>query len=439
MSSPIDRFIDFVAASPTAFHAADSIEAQLVAAGAQRLDERGAWKLEPGRAYFVSRSGSALIAFRTGTKNPQDAGFMVAGAHTDSPALKARLEKSLSGKGMERVAVEVYGGPIVSSWLDRPLSLAGRVALRGRTGRVESRLVNFDRAVGVVPDLAIHLNRDMNKGFEYNAQTQLPVLVAANGALGETRTADRAWALGLVADELSVDLDSVLGADLFFVDAQRPILFGAESELMNGPRLDDLLGCHAILEAFLGAKAGEAGQVAAFMDNEEVGSRTAQGADSSFLRDILARITSLSGCDEQGIYRALASSFCVSVDVAQAFHPSYAEKFDDFYAPLLNGGPAVKANANFRYATDAQTEGRFRLLCEAAGAPCQKFQSRADVAPGSTIGTMNAALTGMPTVDVGAPLLSMHAIRETAGVRDHELMIAALGKLYEIGAIDATN
>jgi aspartyl aminopeptidase len=282
-----------------------------------------------------------------------------------------------------------------------------------------------------VPDLAIHLNRDINKGFEYNAQTQLPVLVAALPVSADSVSPKGAsWALELVASELEIASDAILGADLYFVDAQRPVVLGPQSELVNGPRLDDLLGCHAILEAFADAPQAEQGQIACFLDNEEVGSRTAQGADSSFLRDTLGRICSLSGCSTQDFYRALSASFCVSVDVAQAFHPSYTDKYDDFYTPLLNGGPALKVNAAYRYATDAPTEARFRLLCESAGVSCQKLQSRADLSPGSTIGPMSSSLTGMPTVDVGAPLLSMHAIRETAGVRDHKAMTAAIGALY---------
>ena len=436
-SQLVKRLADFVDASPTAYHAADSMAAALAARGARRLDERGEWRLEPGAAYFVQRSGSALVAFRTGLRPPQEAGFALAGAHTDSPALKARLEKALTGKGMDRVAVEVYGGPIVSSWLDRPLSLAGRVALRLADGSVESRLVNLARPVGVVPDLAIHLNREVNKGFEYNAQNHLPVLLsaqppAAPGA-GAAPAPQASPALALVARELGVEPAAILGADLFFVDAQRVTVLGPSSELVNGPRLDDLIGCHAVLEAFLDAAPAGHGQVACFLDNEEVGSRTAQGADSSFLRDLLGRICALSGCGTQDFYRALASSFCVSVDVAQAFHPSYAEKYDEQYAPVINGGPAVKSNANYRYATDAETEARFRLLCEDAGAACQKYMSRADIAPGSTIGPMGSSLTGIPTVDVGAPLLSMHAIRETAGSRDHEAMTAAMGALFRLG------
>ena len=431
-SALIKRFCDFTDASPTAYHAVDNIAAALEARGALRLDERAAWRLEPGRAYYVVRSGSALIAFRPGLRPPAEEGFVLEGAHTDSPSLKARLEKGLPGKGMERAPVEIYGGPIVSTWLDRPLSLAGRVAVKGQDGKVESRLVNFARPVGLVPNLAVHLNREINKGFEYNAQNHLPVLLSAAGKEADKTDGEAsASALArLVATELGVEPEAILGADLYFVDAQKLAVLGPAGELLNGYRLDDLLGCHAVLEAFLGAPPAPHGQVACFLDNEEVGSRSIQGADSSFLRDVLGRVSALQGCTTEGFYRALSSSFSISVDVAQAFHGSYAEKYDERFAPLVNGGPAVKVNANLRYATDAEAEGRFRLFCEQAGVPCQKFMSRADMAPGSTIGPLSSSLTGIRTVDVGAPLLSMHSIRETGGALDHEMMTAALGVAF---------
>ena len=337
---------------------------------------------------------------------------------------------------MARAAVEIYGGPIVSTWLDRPLSLAGRVALRGAAG-VENRMVNFARPVGIIPNLAIHLNRDVNKGFEYNVQNHLPVLLSSKGeealavspatqASGPAPTA----IARLVADELGVDAADILGADLYFVEAQKTSVFGSEGELVNGYRLDDLTGCHAILEAFLQSAPSPHGQVACFLDHEEIGSRSIQGADSSFIRDLLGRIAALQGTTTEGFYRALASSFSVSVDVAQALHPSYQEKYDERFAPLLNGGPAVKVNANMKYATDAESEGRFRLYCAAASVPYQKFMSRADMAPGSTIGPLSASLTGIRTVDIGAPLLSMHSIRETVGSRDHEAMVSVLARHF---------
>ncbi len=436
MDKTIDRLRDFIDASPTAWQAVDSIAARLSAAGGSRLDEREPWRLEPGLLYWVERAGSGLIAFKPGLRSPAEEGFAVAGAHTDSPGLKLRLEKRLGSRGMERCAVEIYGGPILSTWLDRPLAVAGRVVLKGEGG-LATRLVSIDRPVGIVPNLAIHLNRDVNKGYEYNAQTQLPVLLGSDPGMGggeagaaragvlEKPSDETASAIAkILGTELDVDPTSIVAADLFFVDAQKTLLVG--TDLINGYRLDNLLGCHAILEAFITSKNAAHGQVAAFFDSEEIGSRTRMGADSSFLRDILARVTSLSGSTTEGFHRALASSFSVSVDVAQAWHPGWPEKFDEAFSPLLNGGPAVKVNANQRYATDALSEARFRGYCEEASVPCQKFQTRADMSPGSTIGPISASLSGMATVDVGSPLLSMHSLRETAGTRDHSMMTAAL-------------
>lgn len=422
----IKRFCDFVDASPTAYHAVDNLAAALEAAGALPLDERDAWLLEPGQAYFTVRSGSGLLAFRPGLRPPAEEGFALAGAHTDSPALKLRLEKNLATRGMERSPVEIYGGPIVSTWLDRPLSLAGRVSLRA-AGGFSNRLVNFDRPVGIVPNLAVHLNREINKGFEYNAQNHLPVLLGTGlpGQGGEEGPAGQGLA-AMLGTELGVSPEDILGADLWFVDAQKTVVLGRAGELINGYRLDDLSGCHAILEAFLRSRPAPHGQVACFFDHEEIGSTSIQGADSSFLRDTLGRIAALQATGTEGFYRALAASFSVSVDVAQAWHPSYPDKYDEAFAPLLNGGPAVKVNANLRYATDSEGEARFRLFCSSAGRPCQKFMSRSDMAPGSTIGPMSSAHTGIKTVDVGSPLLSMHSIRETLGSLDHEAMVDAL-------------
>lgn len=375
--SLIKNLCDFIEASPTAFHAVEAIVDSLEEIGAIQLDERERWHLEPGHTYFVILSGSSLISFRPGLRRPAETGFILEGAHTDSPGLKARLEKNLTGKSFEWAPVELYGDPIVSTWLDRPLSLAGRVIVKGDTGKAESRLVHLAEPVGLVPNLAIHLNRDINKGFEYNAQTHLPVLLSASGKSsaknGGEETATASALLRFVAENLQIKAETILGSDLYFVDAQKPALLGPSDELVNGYRLDDLLGCHAILEAFRSVVPADHTQVACFLDNEEVGSRSIQGADSSFLRDILSRISALQDETHEDFYRAVASSFCISVDVAQAYHGSYPEKFDEDYAPILNGGPALKK-----------------------------------------------------TVDVGAPLLSMHSIRETVGALDHEMMVAAL-------------
>lgn len=429
---------DFIDASPTPYHAVDSAAAMLNAAGAVRLDERDAWSLEPGRAYYVSRDGASLIAFRVGRSAPSEAGFALAGAHADAPGLRARVEKSVSGRGMDRVAVEAYGGPIHSTWLDRPLSLAGRVAVR-TAGGLQRRLVNFARPVAVIPNLAIHFNRDMNKGVEYPMnQALLPLVSAAGlppagaGAAGAAK--EGSWVLRAVAAELGVEPEAVVAAELTFVDAAASVAIGADSEIVSAPRIDNLEGCHAALSAFVSAPAGEHGQVAALFDNEEIGSATSRGADSAFLRDIVERLVALTDASgPEAAHRALARSFSVSVDGAQAWHPAYADRFDEDFAPVLNGGPAIKANANVRYATDAIGEAAFKACCEAAGVPCQRFRMRADLPPGTTIGPISSALLGVRTVDVGVPMLAMHSARETAGAYDHDHMIAALGRLYASG------
>lgn len=417
---------NFIDASYTAYHAAENISAALSARGARELSERDAWNLEPGVAYFVRRGGSAVIAFRTGMLPPGGSGFVLSGGHTDSPGLKVRIEKALIARNLARTPVEVYGGAILSGWLDRPLSLAGRLAVRTGEG-IREVLYASQEPVGVIPNLAIHLNREINKGIEYNPHQHLPVLVDTIDARDGKSAREWPWALSRAASELGISPDAVLGADLFFVEAQPCREFG---NLVNGPRLDDLAGCHSVLEAFLQSPPTPHGQIACFMDAEEVGSMTAQGADSSFMRDVIARILLAAGAPAQDFYRALARSLFVSVDASQAWHPAYAEKFDEFYAPLLNGGPALKAGANWKYATDAGAEAMFREACARAGVAPQKYMSRPDILPGSTIGPMTSSHLGVRTVDVGHPLLGMHAIRETIGASDHPRMIAALTASY---------
>ncbi|GAB1456797.1 M18 family aminopeptidase [Spirochaetota bacterium] len=433
---------DFIDASPTPYHAIDSAIATLNAIGAQRLDERDAWILEQGRSYYVSRDGASLVAFRIGRALPSRAGFAFLGAHADAPGLRARIEKSVKARGFDRVPVEAYGGPIHATWLDRPLSLAGRVIVRIEGGGIQRRLVNFARPVAVIPNLAIHFNRDMNKGVEYSMNTTLlPIVAVVLGRAGfrecgldKRGTATHSWIRRALALELALDPDAIVSAEMSFVDAFPSIVMGTDSELLSAPRIDNLEGCHALLSAFCSATSCDHGQVAALFDNEEIGSGTPRGADSSFLRDIIERIVVLTdGSGPEAVQRALARSFSVSVDGAQGWHPSYADKYDDDFAPLLNGGPAIKANANVRYATDAVGEAAFKDLCESARVPCQRFRMRADLAPGTTIGPISSALLGVRTVDVGVPMLAMHSARETAGAYDHDYMIRALSAFYEAG------
>jgi len=271
----------------------------------------------------------------------------------------------------------------------------------------------------------------MNKGIEYPMNSALLPLAAAR-APADPAPAE-SWLLRALARELNVEPANIVGADLGFVDAASSFLFGDELELISAPRIDNLEGCHAILSAFMDAQPAVHTQVAILFDNEEIGSGTARGADSTYLRDILERVCALGNAGPESAWRALSKSINVSVDGAQGWHPSYADRFDEDYAPLLNRGPAVKANANVRYATDALGEAAFCACCETAGVPCQRFRMRADLVPGSTIGPVSSALLGVRTVDVGVPMLAMHSIRETAGSFDHDAMIRALGVFYAAG------
>ena len=430
MTDTTKNLCDFLDASPTPFHAVDNAAAYLAAHGAVALDEKDVWNLEPGAAYYVTRGSSAIVAFRPGLLPFGTSGFIMAGAHTDSPCLKIRRGAERASRSMLRVAVEVYGGAILSGWLDRPLALAGRVLLRGGEGLRET-LYSSGRPVGLIPNLPIHLNREINKGFEYNPHQHLPVLVEVAGA--DASAEGDSWLARLVAADLGVDPEAIAALDLSFVDAQGACVFGRDGagELVNSPRLDDLAGCHAILEAFGAAQPTARTQVACLLDAEEVGSMTAQGAASSLVRDALARINLAMKGSAEDFYRAVPRSLCVSVDGAQAWNPAYPEKFDEGFSPLLGKGPAVKMNVNQRYATDALSAEDFAETCRRAGLPFQTYMSRADIQPGTTIGPISSSRLGVRTIDVGHPLLAMHAIRETIEGSDHRAMTDALREFYK--------
>jgi len=428
---------DFIDASPTAFHAADNIKAYLSAHGAVVLDEKEAWQLEPGAVYCVVRGSSAVIAFRPGFQSLGESGYALTGAHTDSPCLKIRPDSEKSARGMLRLAVDVYGGAILSGWVDRPLSLAGRVILRSGEG-IKELLYNSGRAVGVIPNLPIHLNREINKGMEYNPHQHLPVLVDVVGVDAEASQVPE-WTKRKISVDLGLNASDILAMDLSFYDSQTAVVFAnakdddggdTAGELINAPRLDDLAGCQAILEAFSVAKPTARTQIACFLDAEEVGSMTAQGANSSFVRDVLARLNIAMNGLAEDFYRAGARSLCLSVDAAQAWNPAYPDKYDEKFSPLLGKGPAVKMNVNQRYATDVVTESLFTLICEKTSLSWQKYMAKADMQPGTTIGPLSASRLGAPTVDLGHPLLSMHAMRETIEGKDHRAMIELLKGFY---------
>jgi aspartyl aminopeptidase len=404
---------DLIDASPSPFHAVQALGARLDAAGFARLDERLRWRVAAGDLGYVVRDGGSIIAFRVGTQPPADAGFRLVGAHTDSPTYRIRPNPAVSRAGYAQLAVEVYGGPLHHTWLDRDLTLAGRVV----TAAGDVQLVHLPGAPLRIPSLAIHLHRELNEeGLRLNPQQHMVPMIAAAAADGGLGT--------LLAD--AVDGDPVTW-DLVLADTQASALGGIAEQFVLAPRQDNLVSCHAAIQALIDATPSAATQVVVCNDHEEVGSGSAEGARGPFLEDTLRRLVAATGdVDPQSIPRAVAASVLVSADAAHAVHPNYADKHDGGHHPRLGGGPVVKTHANQAYATDATTAAWFLARCRDAGVPVQHFTNRADARSGSTIGPLTATRLGLPTVDIGNPLLSMHSIREQS---------ASVDLLYLIGAL----
>lgn len=399
----------FLDKSPTAFQATDAIVEELNNNGYTRLLESEKWDLKPMGKYYVVRNDSAVIAFINGRISPAEKGFRISGAHTDSPALKVKVASETKYKNYHKVFVEVYGGPIINTWLDRELSLAGRVSYL-QDGIVKSKNIFLDRPVGIIPNLAIHLNRNVNKGIEINKQTELPVMLG---------TSEKDACLEeLIAKECNIAVQDILDYDLFFIPFEKALIYGLDGELISSGRLDDLAMCHAILKALLASKENDATVIASFYDNEEIGSQTLQGANSSFLEMILTRINHSWGDNLEGYARAINKSFQISADQAHAVHPNYVGKHDGNYAPELNKGPVVKFSANYRYATNSESSSYFMSICKKLNIPYQKMINRSDIPSGSTIGPVSSATTSIKTVDIGNPMFAMHSTRETMGTLD---------------------
>ncbi len=415
--------IDFLKASPSPFHATQSMARRLLAAGYRQLDERDAWHLEPGGRYFVTRNDSSLIALRLGRTPLLEGGLRLVGAHTDSPCLRVKPQPELQRQGFLQLGVEVYGGALLAPWFDRDLSLAGRVTFR-RDGRVESQLIDFRDPIAVIPSLAIHLNREANQGWTINPQNELPPLLAQ--LAGEERADFRA----LLSEQLSLEhglvADAVLDYELSFYDTQPAALVGLNRDFIAGARLDNLLSCHAGLQALLAAQ-GEQSCLLVCTDHEEVGSSSACGADGPFLEQVLARLIP----NEEERVRVTQRSLLVSADNAHGIHPNYAEKHDGNHGPKLNAGPVIKVNSNQRYATNSETAGFFRHLCLENEVPVQSFVVRSDLGCGSTIGPITASRLGIRTLDIGVPTFAMHSVRELAGSHDLGHLLKVLTAFYD--------
>jgi aspartyl aminopeptidase len=415
----------FIEAAPTPYHAVSEVGSRLSKAGFRRLSERDSWQLAAGERGFVVRGGGSIAAFRLGKKSPAEAGFVILGAHTDSPNLRLKPNATFSAHGYEQLSVEVYGGVLLSTWLDRDLGLAGRVVLEDGS----ARLVRLPGTFCRIPSLAIHLNREVNSaGLTLNPQTQLAPLAALELEAGGLELSER---LAAAAGD-GVTAQALRGSDLCLFDTQAPALGGARNELICSARLDNLVSCHAALSALLGAgEAGDATRVVVLYDHEEVGSETATGAGSQLLESVLARLLACYAPSNDGFARAIAGSLLVSTDMAHALHPNYPDKHDKQHRPLLGKGPVLKVNVGQRYATDGPTAAHFRAACARVGVEPQHFVSRNDIGCGSTIGPIVAAGLGLRTVDVGGPMLSMHSCREMAASADVPVMIRVLTALFD--------
>ena len=416
----------YIDASPTPYHAVRETIRRLSAQGYRALDEREPWDLKPGDQVYVTRGDSSIAAFHVGRAPVDRAGFRLVGAHTDSPNLRLKPNFHLLRSGYHQLGVEVYGGVLFSTWLDRDLSLAGRVVV-GKGGRLEHHLVDFRRPLLRIPNLAIHLNRTVNtEGLKLNAQEHLvPVLALERSGVVDVKA--------MLVEELAradarVEAGDILGFDLCLYDTQPSSRSGAYGEFLHAPRLDNLASSHAAVSALLAMSGpAEATCGAVLYDHEECGSRSAQGAASPFLRDLLERLT-LGHSDGRGdaFHRAIRHSFLVSADMAHAVHPNYAVMHEPRHQPLMGAGPVIKSNANQAYATDGESAAYFTALCREAGVTPQHFVTRTDLGCGSTIGPITAGELGIRTVDVGSPMLSMHSIREMAAAADVAAMVGVL-------------
>jgi aspartyl aminopeptidase len=405
----LDDLLAFLRDAPTPFHAVAEGQRRLEAAGFTRLDEADRWDaLAPGK-YHVTTTGTNLFAFVLPAGERR--AFRIIGAHTDSPNLRLKPAPEYTNEGYAQLGVEVYGGVLLNSWLDRDLGLAGRVLVRG-SGGIERKLVTIARPLLRVPQLAIHLDREVNdKGLVLNKQDHMaPIWGLADGARSLST---------LLADEVGGE---VVASELMLFDLTPPTRGGQNDELIFSARLDNLAMCHAALTAIAGTDAPGAIAAIALFDHEEVGSESVGGAGSAVLPRLLERLVP----DRERFHQACARSSCVSADMAHAVHPNYASRHEPRHKPKLNGGPVIKTNAQQRYATTAQTAAMFAELCRAEGVPVQHYVVRTDLPCGSTIGPITATLLGIPTVDVGNPMLSMHSAREMAGSRDPELMTRVL-------------
>jgi aspartyl aminopeptidase len=420
----IASLLDFLGASPTPFHAVKNMAAELNKAGFRQLAEGDRWKLDEKNRYYVIRGGSSIIAFSSAGCKPSEVGIHMVGAHTDSPCLKIKPQPEIVNNGYFQLGVEVYGGALLNPWFDRDLSMAGQVTYLDRTDQIHDTLLDYREPIAVIPNLAIHLDRDANKNRTVNPQKHLPAILFRHDK--DEKPDLRSMLLEQIkAYEPDTDPKAVLDFDLCLYDSQPPRVIGLNHEFVASARLDNLLSCYIGLQSLIGC-AGTLPSALVCNDHEEVGSQSATGAQGPFLHSVLER-----WCGSPENYqRAINRSMLISADNAHGIHPNYADRHDQNHGPLLNGGPVIKINSNQRYATNAVTSAFYRKLCRENDIPVQVFVSRTDLACGTTIGPLTAGQVGIQTLDVGIPQFGMHSVRETCGTQDIDYLYRSLIAFY---------
>ncbi|PPD46812.1 MAG: M18 family aminopeptidase [Methylobacter sp.] len=423
------KLLDFIDASPSPWHAVENIVGQLHAFGFEALDETAPWALQAGGRHYVVRDGSSIIAFVLGQQPLSASGFKIVGAHTDSPGLRIKPNPVNWLDSFVRLGVEIYGGPILATFADRDLSLAGRISHKTPQGQIANTLVRFDQALLRLPNLAIHLNRGVNDdGLKLHKQNELPLLL--------TRWTEEQlppdYFFKLLQEQAGITGQQILAWDLAVYDTQPGAFWGINQEFYTDSQLDNLASCHAALAALLDGAVldHENTQVCAFFDHEEIGSESHKGAAGSFLSDILSRIALATQTGQQAYLQALARSIMVSADMAHAYHPNFPLAYEPEHKVIVNNGPVIKVNANRRYSSESGSEALFANWCQESGVPYQYYSHRCDLPCGSTIGPIVSAKLGIRCVDVGNPMWAMHSIRESAGVLDHNYMISVLKRFF---------
>lgn len=422
--------IDFIYDSPTSFNAVNTSKEILHKNGFEELRLNEKWKLRVGGKYYITKNSSALVSFVINSDNIEKEGFRIISSHSDSPSFRIKPNAEMSAENTYlKLNTECYGGPILNTWLDRPLGIAGRVVVKGDSVlRPVEKIVNINKPICIIPNLAIHMNRTINDGYSLNKQKDMLPLV---GLLNESLEKDN-FLLNTLSKELNISNEEIIDFDLFLYEFEKGSLIGQNEEFISSSRLDNLSMAHASIHAIINTNGKYGINLVSLFDNEEVGSSTKQGADSNMLVNILERICLSLGKDREEFFNTLYSSFMISADLAHAVHPNISEKHDPTNRPIMGGGPVIKINANHSYTSDAYSISIYKNICKEANVSYQEFVNRSDERGGSTIGPISSTHIDIPSVDIGSPILAMHSIRELGSVEDHYSIYKTFSKFYEI-------